>query len=334
MYLKIRLLRWFLFASILIPLLALAACQLPGSPEEIPATAGVELDSAATVQALEAEIVALKTGLAEAQQAPPTLPPTSTPIPVTPTETPTPTFIGPITLPSGVVSVTNELAPGYVFVLDPEIWLVDESTTDDLLFLLNKEIGDCRVDIAGPPSTPVPDRYFYESMGGRYWVIREYEDNSNYELPEFSLSLSRIDDEDCLPAQEALLAAILAEEEYAGAPTQTAVATPSERPSIGGGFTCTGSLPVRLRVGDRALITAGFLWLRKEPKVEEATEIRIYGQYAPVLIEVVGGPACVEANIFWQVTVTELGEGGEQFSGYMAESDGENYYLDVWYPES
>jgi hypothetical protein len=79
------------------------------------------------------------------------------------------------------------------------------------------------------------------------------------------------------------------------------------------------------------MITAGFLWLRSEAKVDEATETKLYQQYAPAEIIITGGPVCADGFIFWEVQVTELGEGGETFTGWMAESGADAYYLDIWY---
>ena len=90
-------------------------------------------------------------------------------------------------------------------------------------------------------------------------------------------------------------------------------------------------MDARLQVGDRVLIIAGTLWLRSEPRVDEETEIRFFQQYTPVEIIVTGGPECVDESVFWEVSVSELGEGGETFTGWMAENGEEIYFLDIWY---
>ena len=96
-------------------------------------------------------------------------------------------------------------------------------------------------------------------------------------------------------------------------------------------FECENTLPPRLAVGDRALITAGFLWLRNEARVDKSTETKLYTQYAPAEITVTAGPVCADDFVFWEVTLREFGETGETYTGWMAESGAEEYYMDVWY---
>ena len=84
-------------------------------------------------------------------------------------------------------------------------------------------------------------------------------------------------------------------------------------------------------MGDRLVITAGFLWLRDEARVDETTEIKLYQQYAPVEITVTAGPECAEGFVFWEVQLIESGEGGETYTGWMAEAGADEYFLDIWY---
>ena len=147
---------------------------------------------------------------------------------------------------------------------------------------------------------------------------------------DLRLELSITEDEDCTAAQETVLEELLTQEEYDGAPVSEAATRPTQRPTEEG-FACQGTLPPRLAVGDRVFITAGFLWLRSEARVDESTEVKLYQQYAPIDITVTSGPVCADDFVFWEVTVVEPGEEGETFTGWMAEAGADLYYLDIWW---
>lgn len=288
--------------------------------------------SLATLSSLQTENARLKTQIVEAASTE-TLPPTSTPSPTTATPltpTPTATVYIEITIPEGSVTLTHNTAADYVFVIDPTVWTLDRSSGDPNEFLLHKTVTDCRIDIAPADAPPAPEGYYTKFIGKRNWLVREYDENAYYEQADLTLDLNGYTDETCSSDQETILENLLTSGEYSGGPPATPVPTATKHLPLGD-FVCQGALPVRLRVGDNAIITADFLWLRKEPRVSEATEIRLFPQYAPVAIDVVEGPQCEEPNVYWQVQISDLAEGGEVYSGWMAESDGSDYYLDVWY---
>jgi hypothetical protein len=297
-------------------------------PESSPSPHPAEL----TAAVLETENAALSTQLAELNQPTP-LPPSATPTQA-PSRTPSPTISptpGPtIAVPEGVEVVQHAAAPGYVFVFDPEEWQVENAEDPATNFLVNQNIRDCTVNIAPEESPGELLQYYPRIIGRQGWLVEGYEETTFYIHEDLKLELSTPEDDDCILAQAIILADVLTEDEFNGAPARTPAVQPTERPTPEG-FTCEGALPSRLRVGDRVLIVAGTLWLRSEPRVDEETEIRFFQQYTPVEIILTGGPECADESIFWEVSVSELAEGGQTFTGWMAENNTDLYFLDIWY---
>jgi hypothetical protein len=289
-----------------------------------------------TVAALETENADLRTQVAVSdqvtEQAPTDTPtqasteqPTSSP---TATLSPTP---GPtLAIPEDVLTATHETVQGYVFVYNPEEWIVEDSSDPTADFLVYTDIADCTINIAPETAPSELLQYYPRILGPQGWLVEGYEETTYYSHQDLKLELSLSEDDDCVLAQVDLLANVITEDEYNGAPARTPAVQPTQRP-VPEGFACENALDTRLRVGDRVLIIAGTLWLRSEPRVDEETEIRFFQQYTPVEIIITGGPECVEESIFWEVSVSELAEGGETFTGWMAENGGEIYFLDIWY---
>jgi len=307
-----------------------AACQNAETPNPTPADTGPDpLEQ--TVEALQAQNAQLGTQVAmladEVQKSPPpapTLVPTAT---SAPTLTPTP---GPtVSVPQGFSTSSHASYPGYVFTFDPEVWMVENTAAGSARFLQHLSIEDCEIGIA--PATAYPDllQYYPTIVGRRSWLVEGYELRTAYVHKDLRLDLSISEDEDCIPGQEAILVEMLTQDEFQGAPASTPVAAATDRPPLEG-FACEGALPTRLRQGDKALISAGFLWLRSDPIVSDATEVRLFQQYAPSDINITGEAVCNEKVIFWPVSATTLGEGGETFTGWMAESSAIEYFLEVW----
>lgn len=311
----------------------LAACGQSTSPDQQTTTPD---PAGATVAALQTENSVLNTQIAELNQvtqAPPTEPPAqaTTEIPTrSPTATLSPTPGPTITVPEDTESSQHDAAQGYVFVYDPEIWTVEDTSDIANDFLVHTGIGDCTVNIA-PDTAPSELLQYYPRILGRHgWLVEGYEETDYYIHKDLKLQLSLSEDEDCILDQVDLLANVLTVDEFNGEPARTPAVQPTERPEPEG-FTCEDALPSRLRVGDRVYIIAGTLWLRSEPLVDEETEIRFFQQYTPVEITLTGGPECVDESVFWEVSVSELVEGGQTFTGWMAENGGEIYFLDIWY---
>jgi hypothetical protein len=308
--------------------LLLAGCKQTASPSPTP-----QADTAVTVVALQTENSQLKTQVAEATLAAQTLPPTSTPILPTATEIPptaTPTTWATVVIPTNTITLTQPAAPGFVFLVDPNLWTEDRTTGDPKQFLAHKDYEDCRVDIASILGNPTPLRYYPRQLGARYWLVSEYAQNAIYQIPDLALNLTGFLDENCFADQETVLEDVITLSAYRGGPPSTPVPTPTRRPPMTD-FDCQGALPPRLSIGDNALVTAGFLWLRTDPRVAQSTEIRIFQQYAPVTIKVTAGPQCVKPYVYWQVEVTDTFGTPQIYTGWMAESDGNEYLLDVWY---
>ncbi|MCJ7660485.1 MAG: hypothetical protein MUO67_15160 [Anaerolineales bacterium] len=306
----------------------LAACQpeTTPSPTSIPTTQSAQF----TVAALETENADLSTQIAELSEStlePPTATQAATKSPTAgATDTPGPT----LSIPEGVTTTTHLEAQGYVFVFDPEVWVVESAETQSEDFLVHKEISNCTINLA--PETPPGEllQYYPRILGRQGWLVEGYEEITYYTHKDLKLDLSVSEDEDCILAQVTVLAEVITEDEFDGAPARPPAVQPTQR-STPQGFTCDDALPSRLQVGDRALIIAGTLWLRSEPLIDEETEIRFFQQYTPVEIQVTDGPVCAEDSVFWEVTVTEIFEGGQTYTGWMAESSGEIYFLDIWY---
>jgi hypothetical protein len=112
--------------------------------------------------------------------------------------------------------------------------------------------------------------------------------------------------------------------------TAVPVVTSTPRPPLE--FNCNSRTPL-LRVNDVAYVVAGSIWLRSEPRHSEDTLSKLLPKYAPYYISIDGGPTCDGDYVFWHVTVAELGEGGtEAMTGWMAEANGSEYFLENLYP--
>lgn len=88
-----------------------------------------------------------------------------------------------------------------------------------------------------------------------------------------------------------------------------------------GDFQCMGALPTRLNVGDTAIVISDPdpVRARSAPPDGEIVEL-LYRDYS---LPVVGGPACVDGIIWWEVT---LRDGSDV---WVAEGVGEEYFLDL-----
>jgi len=235
-------------------------------------------------------------------------------------------------IPGNSITTTHLKVEDYIFIIDPEIWTTQNQSTESFQFLENKKIADCRIEIANPEIENNPNKIYKTNEFRLQWIVKEYDNYSRFERPDISLDLIGYNVENCGLDQKPIIQTILKYDEYLGGPTITPIPTITERSPLAG-FTCPDTLPTRLRVGDYASISTDFLWLRKEPNPENiSAEIRLYPQYAPVTIRIIGGPKCISPFIYWEVEVTESSEEAEIYTGWMAESDGEVYFLDFWNP--
>jgi hypothetical protein len=233
-----------------------------------------------------------------------------------------------VAAPQTGVTVTHPLAPGYVFVIDPTEWVVDRQSTGSERFLVRADTADCRINILNTATKqPVPQRLYPKTIGRRNWLISEYTDSTTYSQIDLSLETTGIEDDGCRTYQQIILEDLLTTQEAAGGLVTAPELTSPPRPEVSG-FSCQGALPVRLRSGDRAIIAAEYLWLRKDPNPSESTQIRLFPQYAPVQVEILIGPQCVKPAVYWQVRITELSDTAQVFEGWMAESDGTDF-LDI-----
>lgn len=87
---------------------------------------------------------------------------------------------------------------------------------------------------------------------------------------------------------------------------------------------CPGAPPARLTVGEQARVTitnGAPLNVRAEPDGTKLTEIA-----EGTVVTVVAGPQCVDGFNWWQINVVQ----GAAVSGWSAEGDAQNYYLEPW----
>jgi len=291
-----------------------------------------------TLAAIQTENSSLKTEIMQMSQPSSTSnPPTSTQEKtVTATLYPSPSSTSfarsTLIIPGNSITATHPKAVDYLFIIDPEIWAIEDQSNESFQFLENKNIEDCRISITNPEVIDNPNKIFKSNEFRLQWIIEEYENYSRFERPDLSLDLIGFNIEDCGSDQKPVIQKILKRNEYLGGPTITPIPTITDRPPLSG-FTCPDTLTTRLRVGDYATISTDFLWLRKEPNPENiSAEIKLYPQYAPVTIRIIGGPKCISPFIYWEVEIIENGEKAEIYTGWMAESDGENYFLEFWNP--
>lgn len=286
-----------------------------------------------TLSALQVENARLLTQVAQLEmtlQAPPSSTPTLRPPTETPTLTPTVSALITVAAPQNTITATHAAAPGYVFYIDPEEWTVDNLAAISPRFLVHQDLTDCRIDIVPAQTEETPTRLYPQIIGRRSWLVSEYPNRRRYAQLDLGVEMRGFDNEACRAYQQIVLEDVLTTQEAVGGLVVSPLLTPTPRPAISG-FTCPGSLPVRLRPGDRALLTAEFLWLRKEPRQLSATEVRLFPQYAPVQIEVTSGPTCFPPYVYWEVRISGFTADSEVFTGWMAESDGADYFLDVWW---
>ena len=323
-------LKWTMCILAVLIMSLLAACQKEATPTlVVPPSPDTVQRTLAAVQAENELLGTQVSALMETLQNPPTPTPTIEVIP-SPTSTSTPTPGPTVSVSEDMETANHEAAPGYVFVFDPEMWTLGSTTAAAESFLIYNEVEDCTINIA--PGTAPGDllRYYPQIIDLGSWLVEGYEESDFYVHKDLRLELPISEDDDCILARETVLADVLTQDEFDGAPLSSIAVRPTQRPTPED-FVCEGTQPTRLAVGDRLVITAGFLWLRDEARVDETTEIKLYQQYAPVEITVTAGPECAEGFVFWEVQLIESGEGGETYTGWMAEAGADEYFLDIWY---
>ena len=329
--------RRLLFAALALLLVIglLAACGLPpktGSP-------AVEQQNSQATQAA----LSLLTELARPTRTPtlmatrtPTLPTfsaTSTRTPTLPATpyTPTPPTQRVTPLP-GLMLYTHADLPNYVFQIDPNLWAQDSNSAT--ANLIHQTLDECQIQSVPGRGIAPPDQLFWQDLGRFRWEILDYSSWA-YALPVLKaggdpvtadfLFLGGYSRKACRTAQEKVLANLMLWREADGEESFVPFQSPTPRPALAG-FECPNTPSARLRVGDEVSIITNGLWLRSEPRVDSSTKVRQFLRYAPVTVQITGGPVC-ETYVYWQVQVTEVGEGGQSLQGWMAEGDSEQYYL-------
>ncbi len=291
-----------------------SSCTSPAASPALPASTQATLPDAAAAPLLTVS---------------PTLSPTA---PQPPTAVPTPTLSGPPTqtVQPGFRAYEKAGVPDFVFIFNPKVWWQDD--VDENAILKHNTIANCLIKQVPPVGPPLPERYYPKEIGSRRWWVSEYKKTALYSYHGQYLELSGYQDADCLAAQEAVLAGLVAAGEFYGGLTATPIPTDTPRPPLAG-FTCAGPPPTRLRRGDYVLIVTDSLWLRSAPRPDADTKIKQFQKYAPLQVQVVDGPECTSQYVYWQVEMSEIAEGGQTYSGWMAEGDATEYYLQPYDPQ-
>ena len=223
--------------------------------------------------------------------------------------------------------------PGYVFLVDARRWTNDfhsvNSPEDRLKFLHYNTIPACRLDAVPAMRLSTPDRMYVKIMRGRVFHIFEYKGLSIYETNHVYFKLEDVTNLECHTTQETLLADIVDAAEFYGGSTSTPFTT-STPPPIDG-FKCDALTPL-LRPGDTAYINTSGVWLRSSPDRYTANGIKLFPKNAPVLFSIIDGPRCSSGHAYWQVSATEVGEGGKAYTGWIAEANTTKYLLLNWNP--
>ena len=257
-------------------------------------------------------------------RSPPT--PTSTPHPTrTASASPSPT----LNIPTGYQPVINPNIPNYVFVIDPLKWVLVLSSDDQYAFIKHRRNDGCLLRLVPPMELPLPLHYYPRIIANRKWWVDEYTASAFYHDGNLFLDLRGFrDSPNCLADQELVLARIMTGGETHGQPTPTFTPTPTARPTLEN-FSCPGRPVTRLRMGDHVLILAEGIWLRSGPRAQDDTKIALYLKNDPYDIVITGGPSC-EAFVYWKVTLSQRVAGGKVISGWLAEGDPKNYFLEPY----
>ena len=265
---------------------------------------------------------------------PPTLPPTETPLPPTATPENSPTPAPPViraTAKPGLELYAHPEIPDYVFQIDNTRWEADPS--EETQNLTHKTINGCRVEPVPPHGLGQPERLLWEDLGRFRWEIMDYGAFA-YAVPVLGngvtqssafLHLQGYNNPACRRDHLWILSNLMSRQEAQGQIPYAAFASPTPRPPLEG-VSCPNTSTARVRVGDYLAVTTDALWMRSEPRAEESTKVRKFARYAPYMIRVIGGPVC-ETYLYWQVQVTEFGEGGQSTQGWLAEGDVNEYYI-------
>jgi hypothetical protein len=254
---------------------------------------------------------------------------------ITTTQSPQPTPTSAIPIPPGFVSTENMRVGNFVFLIDPAVWTMDTPENPEYLdsfkFLHHNTIQGCRLDVTIPRGMGTPERFYVKRIGSIYWSVYDNTSTAVYEAQYASLymTLSKANLPDCRTAQEKVLERMVASREFHGGPTSTPLREPTP-PAPLDDFHCASLTPL-LRPANPAYIIADGIWLRNDPHRTEETKSRLLQKYAPYHVLVDGSPVCDNDYVFWHVTVYQIGEGGETMTGWMAEANSSEYFLETIY---
>ena len=315
----------FIFEIILV--LLLAACAPIQTATRAP-------DVTATQAA-----IAVQTVIAEPSRTA-TLPATQTPLPASPMAVATPTAQAtsapiPVTPLPGMQLYTFKDNLDYVLQIDPTYWRVDANSVYPTL--IHQKVAGCSVFIEPGHGMASPIKQYWNDLGRFHWEILDYGKFAfarpvqggglNAEGGGSYLHLQGFNQTACSEEQFQLLKNLMTPLEAEGKLPYSVFASPTPRPPLEG-FACPNTPPTRLRVGDRITVVTDAVFLRSSPKADATNQIGKYAQYPGVMIKVTDGPVC-DKYVYWKVDVSTFGEGNQTISGWLAEGDLKEYYLEA-----
>ena len=258
-------------------------------------------------------------------------PPTATAEPPAPTATATSVYI------EGLLAVQapDQDEHPFVFLIDAYTWQKMEQSAcpycPGLSFQHWNQSG-CRLQIF-PESTPAAEESTTLDLGGRTWQLESGLQGTQMHYSAVWSGQFRLDalgqgiqDPTCRADIEELLAGTHLTWEALAMRLPSGVPTPESLP-LPEAYAC-GSLAPRLHVGATAQVVADSIWVRSEPRRAADTQILLLYKDLPVALIVNAGPICAEGLTFWNVRYYA----GAEFSGWIAESDSSEYFLEPLTP--
>jgi hypothetical protein len=259
------------------------------------------------------------------------LPPTATLEPPTPTATVTLAYI----LGLLVVQVPDQDEHPFVFLIDAYTWQQAEPAgcpDCPALAFQHWDQAGCSLQLF-PAATPAAEDTGTLDLAGRTWQVERSQGGNRMHFSAVWSGQFRLDalaqgilDPTCRADVEELLAGSRLTWEALAMRLPSGLPTPEPLP-LPADYACE-SLAPRLQVGVTAQVVADSIWVRSEPRRAADTQILLLYKDLPVALIVNAGPVCAEGLTFWNVRYYA----GAEFSGWIAESDSGEYFLEPLAP--
>jgi hypothetical protein len=230
--------------------------------------------------------------------------------------------------------VKDSSSQPFVFIFDPSVWQIGEGnwSGDATRFypkFIHKQISDCTILI-----NPQLGNYEYigassiKTLGLIEWsVTRAGLQEEVYSLARttnaFIMIAGGVADSRCKSDQASLISNMRYDWQIWGGPVSgTWWPTPVPVP-VPKTYACS-SLSPRLRIGDTANVIVDTVWIRKEPRRSEETKQLLLYRDSPIRLYIDNGPICADGLTYWNIRYqTDV-----EYSGWVAEADASEYYLE------